>query len=145
MERNTDIPPSVNVSLPPEIDREIRELAEAEGTSWTVVLHGALWCFRGEHMTREERQRELVDLLRSALDSGPGKEATPINDQMASGRVIPLISSIARMAGDLRRLYPRLRTADSAIAATALFTNATLITRNVQDFRQIERLALLAI
>jgi tRNA(fMet)-specific endonuclease VapC len=60
-------------------------------------------------------------------------------------RVIPLISSIARIAGDLRRLYPRLRTADSAIAATALFTNSTLITRNVRDFQRIEELPLLAL
>jgi predicted nucleic acid-binding protein len=60
-------------------------------------------------------------------------------------RVIPLISSIARIAGDLRRLYPRLRTADSAIAATALFTNSTLITRNVRDFQRIEELPLQAI
>jgi predicted nucleic acid-binding protein len=60
-------------------------------------------------------------------------------------RVIPLISSIARIAGDLRRLYPRLRTADSAIAATAIFTNSTLITRNVRDFRRIEGLPLLAV
>ena len=60
-------------------------------------------------------------------------------------RIIPLISSIARIAGDLRRLYPRLRMADSAIAATALFTNSTLITRNVRDFQRIDGLPLLAV
>jgi predicted nucleic acid-binding protein len=63
----------------------------------------------------------------------------------ATVRIIPLISSIARIAGELRRLYPRLRTADSAIAATALFTNSTLITRNVRDFQRIEGLSQLAV
>jgi predicted nucleic acid-binding protein len=61
---------------------------------------------------------------------------------LATVRVIPLISRIARIAGDLRRLYPRLKTADSAIAATALFTNAALVTRNERDFRRIEGLRL---
>jgi predicted nucleic acid-binding protein len=60
-------------------------------------------------------------------------------------RIIPLISRIARMAGDLRRLYRRLRTADSAIAATAIFTHSTLVTRNVRDFRKVEGLPLLEI
>ena len=63
----------------------------------------------------------------------------------ATVRVVPLISSIARIAGDLRRLYPRLRTADSAIAATAIFTNSTLITRNVRDFQRIAELPLRAV
>ena len=63
----------------------------------------------------------------------------------ATVRVGPLISSIARIAGALRRLYTRLRTADSAIAATAIFTNSTLITRNVRDFRRIEGLPLLEV
>ena len=63
----------------------------------------------------------------------------------ATVRVVPLISSIARYAGALRRLYTRLRTADSAIAATAIFTNSTLITRNVRDFRRIEGLPLLEV
>jgi Arc/MetJ-type ribon-helix-helix transcriptional regulator len=77
MERDTDIPPSVNVFLPPEIDRQIHQLAEADGTSWTMVIHGALWAFRGEHMTEEERRQELVELIQAGLDSSPGIEATP--------------------------------------------------------------------
>ena len=77
MERNMDIPPSVNVDLPPEIDREIQQLAEADGTSWTLVIHGVLWCFRGEHMATEARRQELVDVLQAAENSGPGIEVTP--------------------------------------------------------------------
>jgi predicted nucleic acid-binding protein len=60
-------------------------------------------------------------------------------------RIIPVFSNIARIAGDLRRLYPRLKGFDSAVAATALFANSTLVTRNVRDFEQIKGLSLLAI
>ncbi|MGE0824401.1 MAG: type II toxin-antitoxin system VapC family toxin [Candidatus Binatia bacterium] len=68
-----------------------------------------------------------------------------IDAVLATVRVVPLISRIARIAGDLRRLSPRLKTADSAIAATALFTNSTLVTRNVQDFKRIDTLRVLQI
>jgi predicted nucleic acid-binding protein len=60
-------------------------------------------------------------------------------------RIIPVFSNIARIAGDLRRLYPRLKGFDSAVAATALFTNSTLVTRNIRDFEQIDGLSLLPI
>jgi predicted nucleic acid-binding protein len=63
----------------------------------------------------------------------------------ATVRIMPRISSMARIAGELRRLYPRLRTADSAIAATALFTHSTLITRNARDVQRIEELSRLAV
>ena len=53
--------------------------------------------------------------------------------------VVPLDSRLARYAGYLRRLY-RLKTPDSAIAATAMLTKTTLLTRNMDDFRQIEYL-----
>jgi predicted nucleic acid-binding protein len=53
--------------------------------------------------------------------------------------VVPLDSRIARYAGYLRRLY-RLKTPDSAIAATAILTKTTLLTRNVDDFRAIGHL-----
>ena len=60
-------------------------------------------------------------------------------------RIIPVFSNVARIAGDLRRLYPRLKGFDSAVAATALFANSTLVTRNIRDFEPIEGLSLLAI
>ena len=53
--------------------------------------------------------------------------------------VVPLDSRLARYAGYLRRLY-RLKTPDSAIAATAMLTKTTLLTRNMDDFQQIEDL-----
>jgi predicted nucleic acid-binding protein len=60
-------------------------------------------------------------------------------------RVIPVFSNIARIAGDLRRVYPRLKGFDSAVAATALFTSSTPVTRTMRDFEQIDGLSLLAI
>jgi predicted nucleic acid-binding protein len=53
--------------------------------------------------------------------------------------VVPLDSRLARYAGYLRRLC-RLKTPDSAIAATAMLTKTTLLTRNVDDFRLIDDL-----
>lgn len=55
--------------------------------------------------------------------------------------VIPVDSRIARIAGLIRRKY-RLAIADSVIAATALFTGTTLLTRNIRDFRRIPNLLL---
>lgn len=53
---------------------------------------------------------------------------------------IPIDSTIARTAGFLRSRY-RIKTPDSIIAATALFTGTTLVTRNVADFKTIELLS----
>ena len=55
--------------------------------------------------------------------------------------VIPLDSRIARIAGSLRRQH-NIKTADSIVAATALFTGTTLITRNIRDFQKIPNLIL---
>ncbi|MBI4032478.1 PIN domain-containing protein, partial [Candidatus Berkelbacteria bacterium] len=53
----------------------------------------------------------------------------------------PVDSKIAPVAAFIRRTH-RLKLADSIIAATALFTGTTLITRNTQDFRKVHRLKL---
>jgi predicted nucleic acid-binding protein len=53
--------------------------------------------------------------------------------------VIPVDSRIARIAGTLRREY-HLKTPDSAIAATSLFTGYTLVTRNLKDFQKVPNL-----
>ena len=60
-------------------------------------------------------------------------------------QILPLTSRMARIASDIRRLYPSLRAFDSGIAATAMFTNSTLITRNIRDFRGIDGLSLMPI
>lgn len=63
-------------------------------------------------------------------------EMTQIENLLQTLAIIPVDSRIARTSGILRQMY-RIKTADSAIAATALFTNTTLLTRNVQDFYKI--------
>ncbi len=54
--------------------------------------------------------------------------------------IIPVDSRIARTAGFIRRNY-HVNIADSAIAATALFTGTILLTRNIRDFRRIPNLS----
>ena len=54
-------------------------------------------------------------------------------------RYVYLDIAIADIAADLRRLY-KIKTPDSIIAATALFTGSTLLTRNVRDFKRIPNL-----
>lgn len=58
--------------------------------------------------------------------------------------VFPLESRLAHLAASLRRQYS-LKTPDSVVAATALLTRTTLVTRNVRDFHGIAGLALLPI
>lgn len=58
--------------------------------------------------------------------------------------VVTLDSHMARRAAELRRLY-RLKTVDSIIATTALFTHSTLLTRNVKDFKKITGLSIQAV
>jgi len=72
------------------------------------------------------------------------KEEAAIKQLLTDMFVVPLDSRLARYAGYLRRLY-LLKTPDSAIAATAMLTKTTLLTRNVDDFRQIEDLKVQAI
>ena len=54
--------------------------------------------------------------------------------------IIPVDSRIARTAGFIRRNY-HVNIADSAIAATALFTGTILLTRNIRDFCRIPNLS----
>lgn len=58
--------------------------------------------------------------------------------------ILPLDSRLARTAAELRRTYG-LKIPDSIIAATALFTNSTLVTRNIRDFKKVPNLILVSI
>ena len=49
---------------------------------------------------------------------------------------VAVTSRVARLAAQLRRQHP-ITIADALIAATALHSHATLLTRNVKDFRSI--------
>ena len=68
------------------------------------------------------------------------KELEQIEDLLKTMATIPLDSNIARIAGFLRRTY-RLQIADSAIAATALFTGTKLITRDIRHFIKVPNLS----
>lgn len=57
---------------------------------------------------------------------------------------VPIDSRLARIAGALGRDHG-LKVADSAIAATALITGTTLVTRNVNDFKRIPHIRLFRI
>jgi|SRR6266850_1027912 len=58
--------------------------------------------------------------------------------------IVSFESRLARLSGLIRRTY-HLELADSAIAATALFTGSTLVTRNVSDFKRVDGLRIRAI
>jgi predicted nucleic acid-binding protein len=59
-------------------------------------------------------------------------------------RYINLDQYIADTAADIRRNY-RLKTPDSVIAATAIFTGTKLVTRNSKDFKKVKGLGLIEI
>jgi len=70
----------------------------------------------------------------------PPHEESAIIDLLPAFSIVPLDSYIARMAGALGRVH-NLKLADSIIAATALFTGTTLVTRNARDFRRVHGLS----
>jgi predicted nucleic acid-binding protein len=81
------------------------------------------------------------------LLSHPGlteEDIAEIAQVLTSMVVFPLESRLAQLAGTLRRQY-RLKTPDSIVAATALLTRTTLVTRNIRDFQEIAALSLLPI
>jgi predicted nucleic acid-binding protein len=81
------------------------------------------------------------------LLSYPGlteEDMTEIQQLLTSVVIFPLESRLAQLAGTLRRQY-HLKTPDSVVAATALLTRTTLVTRNIRDFHGIDGLSLLSI
>lgn len=72
------------------------------------------------------------------------QEAGQIEAILRTLAAIPVDSRIAHTTGLIRRTC-QINIADSAIAATALFTGSTLLTRNIRDFRKIPNLLLLEI
>jgi predicted nucleic acid-binding protein len=73
------------------------------------------------------------------------EEETRLEAFLEAVQILPLTSQIAHIAGALRCLHPSLKAFDGGIAATALFTDSTLITRNIRDFQDIDGLSLMAI
>ncbi len=69
------------------------------------------------------------------------QEATRIDALLDTMTVIDLDSRLARFSGRLRAQHG-IKALDSFIAATALMTGTTLVTRNVRDFRRVPNLDL---
>ncbi len=69
------------------------------------------------------------------------QEATRIDALLDTMTVMDLDSRLARFSGRLRAQHG-IKALDSFIAATALMTGTTLVTRNVRDFRRIPNLDL---
>ncbi|HTJ10828.1 MAG TPA: type II toxin-antitoxin system VapC family toxin [Dinghuibacter sp.] len=62
-----------------------------------------------------------------------------VNDSI----VYLLTESITRKAIDLRQTFKRLKTPDAIIAATAIEHGLALVTRNLDDFKQIPGLTII--
>lgn len=70
------------------------------------------------------------------------KERTFFHDLLSQLHSVPVDIAIARIAANVRKKH-NLRLGDSVIAATALHTHSTLLTRNVSDFKKVAHLKLL--
>ena len=55
--------------------------------------------------------------------------------------LLPVDGTIADLAEKVQRKY-RPELGDGIIAATAIFTNSTLVTRNIRDFKKIAELSI---
>jgi len=80
----------------------------------------------------------------SVLDPIFAQGIAELTQLLTSVVVFPLESRLAQLASALRRQY-RLKTPDSVVAATAVLTRTTLVTRNIRDFQGIAGLSLLPI
>ncbi len=78
----------------------------------------------------------IVEVFSTQLS---GHERAAIETILTTTQIVPLYEHIARTAAELRHTY-RTKLPDVAIAATALVTGSTLLTRNVRDFRRISGL-----
>jgi len=67
-----------------------------------------------------------------------------INAMLASTILIPLDSRLARIAAEIKK-NTLIKIPDLIIAATAIYTRTTLVTRNIKDFKKIPNLSLLKI
>ncbi|MGB7948698.1 MAG: type II toxin-antitoxin system VapC family toxin [Candidatus Binatia bacterium] len=86
----------------------------------------------------------ITELELFAFANLTAREESLIEDLLATVSIIAVDSRIARLAALARKSYG-LKVPDSVIAATAMFTGSTLITRNTRDFRRVQNLAVLKI
>ncbi len=80
-----------------------------------------------------------------SLPSLSYEELSAIDQILSLFSVFSVDSKIARIAAMIRRKYQSVKLPDAFIAATALFTGTTLVTRNGKDFNKIKELTVLII
>jgi predicted nucleic acid-binding protein len=66
-------------------------------------------------------------------------EFASIEAFLSSTRSVLIDNEIAMIAAMLRRKY-KIKTPDSLVAATAMYTNTSLVTRNIKDFKKIKEI-----
>ena len=81
----------------------------------------------------------ITELELLSLSSLTSRELKSINSFLPIFSILSVDSQIAKIAASVRRNY-KLKTPDSIIAATALFTQSTLLTRNVNDFKKVKEI-----
>lgn len=72
------------------------------------------------------------------------EEFSSIEAFLSSTRSVLIDNEIAMIAAELRRKY-KIKTPDSLVAATALYTNTSLVTRNIKDFEKIKELKVIRV
>lgn len=70
------------------------------------------------------------------------REVRIIAELLATMHVVAVDDAVASLAAAVRRSY-RLKLADAIVAATALHTGTSLVTRNMRDFQVIDELVCL--
>lgn len=83
----------------------------------------------------------ITELFSTSISAS---EMLATEEAIRSFSITSIDSLLARNAGFLRRDH-KLRLGDSIIAATALFTGSTLVTRNIKDFKKVPNLKVLKI
>ncbi len=72
------------------------------------------------------------------------EESSSIEAFLGSTRTVLIDNEIAMIAAELRRKY-KIKTPDSLVAATAIYTNTSLVTRNTKDFEKIKELKVIKV
>lgn len=72
------------------------------------------------------------------------EETNSLENALELFTIIPVDSSLARLAANIRQAY-KTHLLDAIVAATAIAYNAPLVTRNIKDFEKITEIKLLKV
>lgn len=93
--------------------------------------------WRDAHETFAVSTLVQVELL--SLPRLTPKEIERIDGLLATMTMVPVDTSVARLAAEFRRRY-RVKLADAVVAATAFLQEAPLVTRNAKDFSRVKEI-----